>query len=801
MRRHKVRSESQHVGEQQMTRPDSRRCSVFVAVGMAILSVLTTPPSLPSQSRTLTVRDAIEMQVFVDPYPFNPTTLPTEDVKFSPDNQFFAVVTQRGLLSSNELESTVWVFEVEAVRRFLGASNGAELPEPRAVARMAAVTNDPCISDLRWLPNGILAFLGTAKTGDRSLFTVDVKTGAQKKLTPKGQDVTQFDIVGNMTVYTVAVDARRVPEASEILITGRSIISALNWESPRDFSHLGTLAELWTIRGNQSSAVMDAVIRKPVQLITDMLSLSASGRYVAVTQHADRIPEAWVVYEPAFSDVYRLKASTPGTRQVDLLYRLTQPEQYALIDLHTGKVDPIEAPLGGALLYSGPKKAIWEKDQRSVLLSNTFLPLANTDESEKHRRAQKPCVALVDTISRQGTCVAYGTLDYLNDFIWNEAKREVILSYKAFNDRPDSRGQQEVYRQQNGIWTKVESTATPISAPLWVRVRQDLNEPPVLFVGDWIGNRSRKLWDPNPQLETVSLGEVSEYRWQDKTGREWVGGLVKPPNYAPGRRYPLVIQTHGFEKHQFMTVGTFTTAFAARPLAATGIMVLQVQEAPNLSTPQEAPVNLLGYEAAIDRLTADGFVDPGRVGLIGFSRTGYYTLEALTKSSKKFAAATIADSDFLGYMQQLLGVDINADDTIKKEGVAIYGSPPFGTGLKTWLREAPAFALDKVVAPVRIEVHNSYSLLYTWEVYAALRLQNKPVDLIQLPNAVHIVAKPLERLASEQGDVDWFNFWLNAYEDPDPKKDEQYARWRQLRKLQEQNSTRSQLRGSPAKCE
>src|SRR5207247_7990813 len=147
---------------------------------------------------------------------------------------------------------------------------------------------------------------------------------------------------------------------------------------------------------NQSSAVLDAETGKPTQLITDILQLSPSARHLVVTQHADRIPEAWVVYEPAFSDIYRLKASTPGTRQGDLLYRLTQPEQYALIDLHIGKVEPIEAPLGGAVLYFGPKKAIWEQDERRVLLSNTFLPLANAGESERHRRAQKPCVALVD---------------------------------------------------------------------------------------------------------------------------------------------------------------------------------------------------------------------------------------------------------------------------------------------------------------------------------------------------------------------------------------------------------------------
>ena len=66
------------------------------------------------------------------------------------------------------------------------------------------------------------------------------------------------------------------------------------------------------------------------------------------------------------------------------------------------------------------------------------------------------------------------------------------------------------------------------------------------------------------------------------------------------------------------------------------------------------------------------------------------------------------------------------------------------------------------------------------------------MDLIQLPNAAHIIAKPLERLASEQGDVDWFDFWLNGDEDPDPTKAGQYARWRELRKLQEQNARQPQ---------
>jgi len=33
--------------------------------------------------------------------------------------------------------------------------------------------------------------------------------------------------------------------------------------------------------------------------------------------------------------------------------------------------------------------------------------------------------------------------------------------------------------------------------------------------------------------------------------------------------------------------------------------------------------------------------------------------------------------------------------------------------------------------------------------------------------------------------VDWFRFWWQGYEDPDPAKAEQYKRWRELKKMQD----------------
>jgi hypothetical protein len=72
-----------------------------------------------------------------------------------------------------------------------------------------------------------------------------------------------------------------------------------------------------------------------------------------------------------------------------------------------------------------------------------------------------------------------------------------------------------------------------------------------------------------------------------------------------------------------------------------------------------------------------------------------------------------------------------------------------------------------------------------WEPYAAMRYLHKPVDLVLINTDEHVLTNPAARLASQGGTVDWFRFWLQGYEDPDPAKAEQYRRWHALRKLQD----------------
>jgi hypothetical protein len=76
-------------------------------------------------------------------------------------------------------------------------------------------------------------------------------------------------------------------------------------------------------------------------------------------------------------------------------------------------------------------------------------------------------------------------------------------------------------------------------------------------------------------------------------------------------------------------------------------------------------------------------------------------------------------------------------------------------------------------------------------MFSNLRYSRKPVELFVIPDiqhGVHILQNLRQRLASQGATVDWFCFWLKGEGDPNPAKAEQYALWRELRKVQQANA-------------
>ena len=757
-----------------------RRCipGLFGAA-VLLVTLLATPCS--AADRGFSVWDSISMARFSDPY----TREAGSQAKASPDGRHFAVVTSRGL-RSNEIESSIWIWEADQVRAFLARPKTARVPRPWLLARLSAVPKvifedsyTSTVTELRWSPDSrFLYCLAQNRRGEKQLSRVRYPDGAVRQLSPAGYSVASFAVRRSEVVYTASQTGDEAIDkyfrglalgagASALTNLPISIGDILFPQNRVNYRFYFTWVRRhgYVHRIDASGPAIDDYRPHP-------FALSPDGRFLVELLPVKHVPADWDRFSlPGTSE--RIRAGDPNLVSPFNMDHLTQ---YSILDLKTGSMRPlVDGPSTSTLGSADAFRAIWSRDSHRILITGTYLRPEISGGSGRNPSIGSCAAAVVDLRSQGVQCVAPSryhptrrpdesgvSAELLNARFGNNG-RDVVLFFQE-NDRI----QIATYRYRNGQWRPDSERTVPLgrlsgreddqgperTLSLWVS--QSLNRPPTLWATDPTTGMSQEIWDPNPQLRKVKRGEVSIFRWKDTSGYEWTGGLIKPVGYIAGHRYPLVIQTHGFQPDEFLSDGSYTTAMAALPLASAGMMVLQIPDRRDHSgTDREATDHALAFEAAIDKLAAEGMIDPSRVGLSGFSRTCYYVLSALVRDPGRYAAAVVADGVDGGYMEhRLFEANMGTWD------VGIYGGPPNGRGLEKWVVAAPDFHLDRLAAPLSIEAIGPASLLGEWELYSSLREQNKPVDLIYIPNGQHILQKPLSRLVSQQGVVDWFRFWM-----------------------------------------
>lgn len=769
------------------------RCAICV------LFTITFAYKSPGEvRRNFTVADDIAFSYFGDPYAHT-----SEAITFSPNRVYFSVQTARGLVRSNRFESTVTIFRLQDVMTFVNNPHLIGQPSPVWTIRKATCKDGPVITALKWSRDStMITYLVRRSDNNNQLFWGSLRTKLSHALTPTTQDVTGYDFRDpTHFVYTVRspliYDAAR-NRTEPIIGTGRSLQSLIfPVEKYPFYKDAYDLSELWAAVGSAPFRVIDRTSGTPFMLHlegTQALSLSPQGQSVVTVLAPTSIPQSWesMYPPPVASSPFRIRAGQQGPAALEGVREITE---YVLINLHKRTSTTLtNAPTGDRAGWYGAVVADWSNDGRFIALSNTFIRRARENADKFQNR---PCTAVKDLLTDSLNCVEYLKGQTVTGFEngWHYvthvqfvagSNKSLVIQYRALDG---SSGSTLYIRDKASTWIVGSNKTPPSQNNLEIKVDESLNDPPVLAATDPKTRVSRVIMDPNPGLNTVNLGAVSPFNWKDESGRDWTGGLYKPFGYSPGQRYPLVIQTHGFKPKQFIPSGIYPTAFAARELAAAGILVLQTPDCPIQESPQEGSCNVSGYEAAIQKLIATGIVDPKRVGIVGFSRSCYYVMEALTSSTVHFRAASITDGVNEGYLQYLVTVDTGFN-LIGHDAEALNGAMPFGVGLKEWIERCPGFNMDKVTAPLQIVATDPYVVLAMWEPYAALRYLDQPVDLVVLGPGTHLLTNPAQRMASQGGTLDWFRFWLLDQEDPDPAKTEQYRRWRGLRALEEEHERR-----------
>lgn len=259
----------------------------------------------------------------------------------------------------------------------------------------------------------------------------------------------------------------------------------------------------------------------------------------------------------------------------------------------------------------------------------------------------------------------------------------------------------------------------------------------------WVWDRAaglRQLTDANPWLRERRLGAQREVRWRSADG-EWIGGLlITPPEYEPGRRYPLVVNVHGGPTWLWTDHLHLNWHDWGQWLAAAGLLVLLPNPRGSAGRGNRfayANVRDIGggdYRdliAGVDYLIAEGLADPDRLGIGGWSYGGTLTPWTLTQTDR-FRCAVMGAGlsnwvSFAGTSDIRIFADRLFDAETHRDASAL------------WARSALSRAAHVTTPTLVVHGEKDVRVPVTQgrEFYSALRHMGVPTDFVVYPREGH----------------------------------------------------------------
>jgi dipeptidyl-peptidase 4 len=177
----------------------------------------------------------------------------------------------------------------------------------------------------------------------------------------------------------------------------------------------------------------------------------------------------------------------------------------------------------------------------------------------------------------------------------------------------------------------------------------DVSTPPRLWVASVDGKRRHPVAEERPAaLLEYARGTVEWVNVLAKDGKALHAMLVKPPNFDPAQRYPVVLSVYGGPHAQTVTNSWDAVSPLEHLLASRGFLVwsLDNRGSAGRGLAFESPlyrdmgrIELEDHLAGVDYLKSLPHVDPARLGIYGWSYGGYLALYAATRAPDVFKAA------------------------------------------------------------------------------------------------------------------------------------------------------------------
>jgi dipeptidyl aminopeptidase/acylaminoacyl peptidase len=268
------------------------------------------------------------------------------------------------------------------------------------------------------------------------------------------------------------------------------------------------------------------------------------------------------------------------------------------------------------------------------------------------------------------------------------------------------------------------------------------------------GDHRRLSYTNESVMNAVNLGEVRNVSFPSKDGTVIEGFIVTPPDYEPGRRYPTLLRIHGGPVSQY----DFSFSAEAQLLAANGYVVVRANPRGSSGYGQDFSAALWAnwgnpdfddVMAAVDFAIDEGYADPERLGVGGWSYGGILTNYVITKTERFKGAITGAS--------EVLYIANYGHDHYQHEWEKELGLP--WENRELWEAISPYNNVDKVSTPTlimggkedwNVPINNSELL------YQSLKRRGIDTELVVYPGESHGIARPSFIRDRYQRYLDWY---------------------------------------------
>lgn len=256
-------------------------------------------------------------------------------------------------------------------------------------------------------------------------------------------------------------------------------------------------------------------------------------------------------------------------------------------------------------------------------------------------------------------------------------------------------------------------------------------------------------------LGEIELAKVRNVTFPSADGTEIEGFIFTPPDYVQGETYPTILRIHGGPVSQY----DFSFNTEAQLLAANGYVVVISNPRGSSGYGQDFSAALFAewgvkdFEdvmAAVDYTISEGYADPERLGVGGWSYGGILTNYVITKSDRFEGAITGASE--VNYVANY------GHDHYQREWEAELGLP--WENREAWEKISPYNDVDKITTPTlvmggkedwNVPIQNSEQL------YQALRRRGIETQLVVYPDESHGISRPSFVLDRYQRYLDWYD--------------------------------------------